>query len=198
MLNICLLMITCDNIYSLPFCLQSVSKYINSWLVIDLNSTDKSDNYVKQYFKNININGSLYHIPFIDYENTKKIALYLTKFSSADYFLIIDPTDVIENLILPTELTADAYQLMYQPYQDYRTILIVSHLEVKSVEKLEGSYESRISDKFPKYSSTVFDDFFLYLRYFHNYKFMANKDSMKYDIKQSYVDLLSLKEELTI
>ena len=76
-------------------CLASVKPLINHWVIVDTGSTDKTQEVIKNFMKDIP--GELHERAWVNFAHNRNEALELAR-SKADYCLFIDADDI---LILP-------------------------------------------------------------------------------------------------
>jgi len=93
-------------------CLDSVSKYIDYWVIVDTGSTDGTQDIIKTHMNDLGIPGSLYERPWQDYGTNRTESLQLAA-GKCDYRLVIDADDVLEvkDPEVFNNLTADAYRV---------------------------------------------------------------------------------------
>ena len=97
MKTICLTMIVKNESDSIEKCLESVSDYIDYWVICDTGSTDNTQEVIKTYFNRRNIPGKLYETPWknFGYNRTvvfNKAKMVLDEFN-IDYFFVMDADD---------------------------------------------------------------------------------------------------------
>lgn len=68
-------------------CLQSVKPYIDAWTIVDTGSTDHTPTIVQSELEGVE--GTLHHIPFIDFSTTRNHSLRLCS-NRCKYLLILD------------------------------------------------------------------------------------------------------------
>lgn len=108
--TICLNMIVKDESHVICRCLESVKSMIDYWVIVDTGSTDGTQEIIRNYMKDQNIDGELHERPWINFGHNRNEALQLAK-GTADYILVIDADEVLrfsENFSLP-ELDKDFY-----------------------------------------------------------------------------------------
>jgi len=97
MKTICLTMIVKNESDIIEKCLESVSDYIDYWVICDTGSTDNTQEVIKTYFNRRNIPGKLYETPWknFGYNRTvvfNKAKMVLDEFN-IDYFFVMDADD---------------------------------------------------------------------------------------------------------
>lgn len=93
--------------------LQSVSKYIDYYVISDTGSTDGTQTIIKKYFDSINIQGEIHQDEWRDFGYNRSLALKHCS-GKGDYAFVIDADDLIMgNLVLPENMTADSYMLKF-------------------------------------------------------------------------------------
>jgi glycosyltransferase involved in cell wall biosynthesis len=113
--RICLNMIVKNEAEVIRRCLDSVSPYIDTWVIVDTGSTDSTQNIIRQYFQDKGIAGELHERPWKDFGTNRAEALDLARTTQAEYTLFIDADEVFT---MPSGqrwegLTADAYQILH-------------------------------------------------------------------------------------
>ncbi len=123
-MTVCLCMIVRNEAHVILRCLDSVRPFIDGWLIVDTGSTDGTQALIRDHMHDIP--GALVERPWIDFGTNRTQALELAQ-SMADYSLVIDADDVLENppgYTLPP-LTADSYtfDVDFAPLRYQRTQL---------------------------------------------------------------------------
>lgn len=106
--TICLNMIVKDESQVITSCLASVKSIIDYWVIVDTGSTDKTQEIIKNFMKDIP--GELHERPWVNFAHNRNEALDLAK-NKGDYILLIDADEVLEiadNFVLPP-LEKDLY-----------------------------------------------------------------------------------------
>ncbi|MBI3236817.1 MAG: glycosyltransferase, partial [Chlamydiales bacterium] len=91
--TICLNMIIKDEKEVICRCLQSVKPLIDYWVIVDTGSTDKTQEIVKEFMKDIP--GELHERPWVNFAHNRNEALSLAQ-NKSDYIFFVDADDVIE------------------------------------------------------------------------------------------------------
>ncbi len=95
-------------------CLESVSPYIDYWVIADNGSTDGTQQLVKDFFEDKGIPGELHEVEWVDFGHNRTEALNLCK-GKADYCLMIDADDELRGKMeLPRDMNAEGYALRIQ------------------------------------------------------------------------------------
>ena len=128
--KMCLNMIVKDESHIIKETLESISKYIDYWVICDTGSTDNTKQIIKDFFQEKDIPGELYEDTWKDFAHNRTLALERA-YKKSQYLWIIDADDVIVgNIDLPKELSADSYYLFYGSNVKYvRTQIINNYLE---------------------------------------------------------------------
>lgn len=110
--TICLNMIVKNEIHIIKRCFDSLKNNIDYWVISDTGSTDGTQDYIKEYFKEAGIPGDLIENQWEDFAHNRNLALDAA-IGKADYILFMDADDYIEwkNDIEFNQLEADAYML---------------------------------------------------------------------------------------
>lgn len=126
------------------------------WVICDTGSTDNTQNIIKTFFKNKNIEGELLQHEWKDFGYNRTLALEAV-YNKSDYVLIFDADDSVHgNLVLP-ELTHDMYHMKLGKDFVYKRPLLVNNRlkwkfvgvlheflvcvdDYKTQENIEGNY----------------------------------------------------------
>lgn len=145
-MNVCLSIITRNNASGIGRCLISVKPWIDSWIIVDAESTDGTPEIIQQTLEGIP--GELHSCAWVGDVYNLNVALQLAK-NKADYLLFMDPDD---ELIAAPEfqmpfLIADNYFIQMTSHNkwynriDYQRILFKIHPNVKWVKNPDGSLD---------------------------------------------------------
>lgn len=93
--TICLVMIVRNESGVIRRCLNSVSKYINEWVIVDTGSNDGTQDIIKDHMAGLGIPGNLYERQWKDFGTNRTESLRLAA-GRCDYRLVIDADDVLE------------------------------------------------------------------------------------------------------
>ena len=91
--TICLNMIVKDERGSIQRCLESVKPFIDSWVIVDMGSSDGTQELIKDLLKDIP--GELYERPWRNFGENRTEALELS-IGRGDYILFMNATDRLE------------------------------------------------------------------------------------------------------
>ncbi|QQZ29410.1 glycosyltransferase [Thiothrix subterranea] len=110
--SICLNMIVKNESKVITRCLDSVKDKIDYWVISDTGSTDGTQQIIRDYFAQHNIDGILIENEWRDFAHNRNIALEHAK-DKADYILIMDADDclIAADDFQFGNLTADGYNL---------------------------------------------------------------------------------------
>ena len=99
-------------------CLASVLPLIDKWVIVDTGSTDGTQDKIKNFFKNVGIEGELYEREWKNFGHNRSEALELAqKNSGCDYSLMIDADEILnfepgfDPVKFKEGLTADLYNI---------------------------------------------------------------------------------------
>lgn len=112
MTTICLNMIVRDEAHVIERCLRSVRPYIDSWVIVDTGSTDRTTTLIRENFSDLP--GELFSRPWRDFASNRTEAIALAA-ARADYLMVIDADEILEaddGFQLPA-LAADCYSLRH-------------------------------------------------------------------------------------
>jgi glycosyltransferase involved in cell wall biosynthesis len=111
---ICLNMIVKNEAHVIKRCFDSVTPFIDTWVIVDTGSTDNTQQVIREYFARAGKPGALHERPWRDFGHNRSEALALAR-DKARYTLFIDADEVFE---MPSgaripELSEDAYQILH-------------------------------------------------------------------------------------
>ena len=107
-------MIVKDETHIIESCLESMSQYIDYWVICDTGSTDGTQDMIKDFFEKKGIPGELHEVPWEGFGKSRTRALGLCD-GKADYAWMIDADDYVEgNFKFPQQMNADGYSLKIQ------------------------------------------------------------------------------------
>lgn len=108
-------------------CFDSVVDYLDYWVICDTGSTDGTQKFIKNYFKQHKIKGQLLQHDWIDFGTNRTKAVQAAR-NKADYLLLMDADFIFcikEPNFKKTKLKLDSYQIKYEGGLDYRQALFV-------------------------------------------------------------------------
>lgn len=112
--KIALSMIVKDETHVIERCLESMSQYIDYWIICDTGSTDGTQDLIKSFFEKKGIPGELHEIPWEGFGKSRSRALSLCD-NKCDYMWMIDADDfVVDDFKFPEVMDASAYSLKIQ------------------------------------------------------------------------------------
>lgn len=96
--TLCLTMIVKDEINILKRCFDSIVDYLDYWVICDTGSTDNTQNFIKEYFREKNIKGELHQVPWVNFGHNRtevftKASIYM-KDKQDVYYFVMDADDV--------------------------------------------------------------------------------------------------------
>lgn len=109
--TICLSMIVKNEAHVLRRCLESVTPYIDHWIICDTGSTDTTADVARQALADLP--GAVHHHQWKDFGHNRTLALQLAAKTGCDYILVIDADEwlVVEDPLVLAQLTEDAYRV---------------------------------------------------------------------------------------
>lgn len=110
--RVCLSMIVKDEAHVVGRCLASVRPFIDTWVIVDTGSTDRTADVIAEALAGMP--GELVHRPWVDFGRNRTEALDLAR-GRADYALVIDADEVWHapaGFAFPTTL-ADGVQILH-------------------------------------------------------------------------------------
>ena len=93
--RLCLNMIVRDESHVITECLDSVSSFIDYWIICDTGSEDDTARIIENYFQEKGIPGELHHHEWRDFGSNRTRALDLVR-GKAEYAWVIDADDYLE------------------------------------------------------------------------------------------------------
>lgn len=100
-----------ENIEHFYECLDSISPHIDYWVICDTGSTDGTQEYIKNYFKEKGIPGELHEVEWTNFGENRSEALKLCD-GKAEYIVMIDADDrLMGDMKIPDNLDLDGYAL---------------------------------------------------------------------------------------
>ena len=132
--TVCLNMIVKDEEDSIERCIDSVAPYIDSWVIVDTGSKDKTIEKIHEVMGKRGIPGTLYERPWVNFAHNRTEALNLAKdvcdyrfMMDADDYLVVDegknPFSVLDND------TGYSIKLKFADIEYYRFFLFKSDLD---------------------------------------------------------------------
>ena len=182
--SICLNMIVKDESHIIKQTLDNICSYIDFsyWVISDTGSTDGTQEYIKEYFKEKNIPGELFEDEWRDFAYNRNLAIEHA-FNKSDYLFFFDADDLIHgDFKLPDKLTKDVYQFKFSQNFSYDRICLINNREKigkyvgvlhelfhinkqnSTIEKINGNYyfesrhlgdRSKNPDKYKKDGETL-------------------------------------------
>jgi len=141
--TICLNMIVKNEAHIIEGTLENLCSKIKFayWVVCDTGSTDGTQDIIKQFFKDKNIDGELHETEWKDFAYNRTDALNKA-YNKTDYVLIFDADDKIWGNLSLSNLTADKYNLIFGKDFTYKRPLLVSNrIKSKFVGVLHEYFE---------------------------------------------------------
>jgi tetratricopeptide (TPR) repeat protein len=111
--HLCLNMIVRDEAHVIRECLDTVSPYIDYWVICDTGSQDNTAAIIEDYFEESGIPGELHHHDWQDFGVNRSRALDLVR-GKARYAWVIDADDFLTGTPDLDNLSADSYDLRYR------------------------------------------------------------------------------------
>lgn len=90
--------------------LDSVARYIDSWVIVDTGSDDGTQEKIRSHMAGLGLAGELHERPWRNFGHNRSEALQLAQ-GHADYIWVMDADDLLVGTLDLRDLTADAYQM---------------------------------------------------------------------------------------
>ena len=129
--SICLNMIIKNEKHIIKETLDNICSYIDFsyWVISDTGSTDGTQDFIKEYFKEKNIPGELFQDEWHDFAYNRNLAMK-HGFNKSDYLFFFDADDLIHgDFKLPDKLTKDVYQFKFDQNFSYDRICLINNRE---------------------------------------------------------------------
>src|SRR5262245_7862418 len=111
--KICLNMIVKNESRIIERCLNSVTPVINYYVICDTGSQDDTATRIKEFFSQCQIDGEIHHIPFVNFEVARNLALELCRNSAGDFdYILLADADMelfLEDRDFMRQLSEPAY-----------------------------------------------------------------------------------------
>jgi tetratricopeptide (TPR) repeat protein len=125
--TICLNMIVKNEAHVIKDVLACMSKYIDYYVICDTGSTDNTEQEITTFMNAKKINGEIHHHEWKNFGHNRSLAL-TAAIGKGDYVWIIDADDLIDgNLVLPSPMNADGYNLKFGTSFVYERTQIVKN-----------------------------------------------------------------------
>ena len=127
MMTLCLNMIVKNEIKIIKRCLDSISDYLDYWVICDTGSTDGTQKFIKNYFKEKNIKGELHQVEWVNFGFNRRQSIQKA-YRKADYIILLD-ADFIANIYdknFKNKMKEDQYLIKYDKLIEYYNIKLVS------------------------------------------------------------------------
>jgi len=116
-ISLCLVMIVKDEEDTIEKCIKSAAPYISHWVIVDTGSSDNTLEVINRVTSELDIPGTLYERPWVNFEVNRTESLELSK-GICDYRWIIDADDFFipetKNPFVGLDKTPDAFQILYK------------------------------------------------------------------------------------
>jgi glycosyltransferase involved in cell wall biosynthesis len=136
--TVCLNMIVKDEEDTIERCMESVHKFIDSYVIVDTGSKDKTIEKIKEVGERLGIPGEVHERPWVNFAHNRTEALNLAK-DKCDYRFMMDADDylVVEGDENPFDIVDDlpsyAIKLKYGDIEYHRHFLLSSRQDWRFV-----------------------------------------------------------------
>ena len=127
MKTLCLNMIVKNEIKIIKRCFDSIVDYIDYWVICDTGSTDGTQKFIRNYFKEKNIKGELHEVHWVNFGFNRQQSIQKS-YKKADYIILLDAdfTVVINDKNFKDKLHEPQYLIRYDSKSEYYNIKLVS------------------------------------------------------------------------
>ena len=162
MKTLCLNMIVKNEIKIIKRCFDSIVDYIDYWVICDTGSTDGTQKFIRNYFKEKNIKGELHEVHWVNFGFNRQQSIQKS-YKKADYIILLDAdfTVVINDKNFKDKLHEPQYLIRYDSNSEYYNIKLVS---ANYLWKYEGvTHEYIYNDILEKSNSRskIFNGFYI-------------------------------------
>ncbi|ALH23085.1 Multiple type acyltransferase domains containing protein [Chrysochromulina ericina virus CeV-01B] len=129
--SVCLNMIVKNEKHIIRETLDNLTNYItfDYWVISDTGSIDKTQEFIKDYFREKNIPGELFEDKWQDFAYNRNLAREHA-FNKSDYLFFFDADDLIHgDFKLPDKLDKDVYQFKFGTGFSYDRICLINNRE---------------------------------------------------------------------
>ena len=129
--TICLNMIVKNERHIIRETLDNLTNYIkfSYWVISDTGSTDGTQEFIKEYFREKNIPGELFEDEWQDFAHNRNRAMEHA-FDKSDYLFFFDADDLIHgDFKFPDKLDKDTYKFKFGTGFTYDRICLINNRE---------------------------------------------------------------------
>ena len=129
--SLCLNMIVKNERHIIRETLDNLTNYIkfSYWVISDTGSTDGTQEFIKEYFREKNIPGELFEDEWQDFAHNRNIAMEHA-FDKSDYLFFFDADDLIHgDFKFPDKLDKDTYKFKFGTGFTYDRICLINNRE---------------------------------------------------------------------
>ncbi len=116
--RICLNMIVRNESHVVGALIDSVARYIDTWVIVDTGSDDGTPDLIRRLMAGHGIAGQLHERPWHNFGHNRSEAIALAQ-GQADYIWVMDADDVLEGEVDFAGLDADAYSMQFRDGTHY-------------------------------------------------------------------------------
>jgi len=132
-IKLCLCMIVKNESKIIRRCFDSIVDYLDYWIICDTGSTDGTPELIKDYFKEKNIDGKLFKVPWYDFGKNRTMLIQeaVKTLNRKNYYLLLLDADFEmrindKNFKKTLDLNYEGFKIQYEGNNEYYRPILVS------------------------------------------------------------------------